>query len=53
VTGAQLHTWREAAGWDVPQMARELRKIAKDSGEDVAPVTMVSEQALPISHDRP
>ena len=36
VTGEQLRTWREARGWDVPRMARELRKIAKDSGEDVA-----------------
>jgi transcriptional regulator with XRE-family HTH domain len=36
VTGEQLRMWREAKGWDVPRMARELRKIAKDSGEDVA-----------------
>jgi transcriptional regulator with XRE-family HTH domain len=36
VTGEQLRMWREAKGWDVPRMARELRKIAKDSGEDIA-----------------
>jgi transcriptional regulator with XRE-family HTH domain len=36
VTGEQLRVWREARGWDVPRMARELRKIAKGSGEDVA-----------------
>jgi transcriptional regulator with XRE-family HTH domain len=36
VTGEQLRTWRQAKGWDVPRMARELRKIARDSGEDVA-----------------
>jgi len=36
VTGKQLRVWRQAKGWDVPRMARELRKIAKDSGEDVA-----------------
>jgi transcriptional regulator with XRE-family HTH domain len=36
VTGEQLRTWRVARGWDVPRMARELRKIARDSGEDVA-----------------
>jgi transcriptional regulator with XRE-family HTH domain len=36
VTGETLRRWREAKGWDVPRMARELRKVAKDSGEDVA-----------------
>jgi transcriptional regulator with XRE-family HTH domain len=36
VTGEQLRRWREANGWDVPRMARELRKVAKDSGEVVA-----------------
>jgi transcriptional regulator with XRE-family HTH domain len=36
VTGETLRLWREAKGWDVPRMARELRKAAKDSGEDVA-----------------
>jgi transcriptional regulator with XRE-family HTH domain len=36
VTGETLRLWREAKGWDVPRMARELRKVAKDSGEDVA-----------------
>jgi transcriptional regulator with XRE-family HTH domain len=36
VTGEKLRLWREAMGWDVPRMARELRKVARDSGEDVA-----------------
>jgi transcriptional regulator with XRE-family HTH domain len=36
VTGETLRRWRESMGWDVPRMARELRKAAKDSGEDVA-----------------
>jgi hypothetical protein len=36
VTGDQLRVWRETKGWDVPRMARELRKVAKESGEDVA-----------------
>ena len=36
VTSETLRLWREAQGWDVPRMARELRKAARDSGEDVA-----------------
>jgi transcriptional regulator with XRE-family HTH domain len=36
VTGEALRRWRESQGWDVPRMAREIRKAAKDSGEDVA-----------------
>jgi transcriptional regulator with XRE-family HTH domain len=36
VTGESLQQWRESQGWDVPRMARELRKAAKGSGEDVA-----------------
>ena len=36
LTGENLRWWREAKGWDVPRMARELRKAARDSGEDVA-----------------
>lgn len=36
VTGEKLRLWREAQGWDVPRMARELRRVARDSGEDVA-----------------
>jgi transcriptional regulator with XRE-family HTH domain len=36
LTGETLRFWREAMGWDVPRMARELRKVARDSGEDVA-----------------
>ena len=36
VTSETLRLWREAKGWDVPRMARELRKAARDTGEDVA-----------------
>jgi hypothetical protein len=36
VTNETLRLWRESKGWDVPRMARELRKAARDSGEDVA-----------------
>ena len=36
VTSETLRVWRESRGWDVPRMARELRKAARDSGEDVA-----------------
>jgi hypothetical protein len=36
VTGESLRLWRESRAWDVPRMARELRKAARDSGEDVA-----------------
>jgi transcriptional regulator with XRE-family HTH domain len=36
VTSETLRRWRQSEGWDVPRMARELRKAARDSGEDVA-----------------
>ena len=36
VTSETLRQWRESQGWDVPRMARELRKAARDTGEDVA-----------------
>jgi hypothetical protein len=36
VTSETLRQWREAQGWDVLRMARELRKAARDTGEDVA-----------------
>jgi hypothetical protein len=36
VTSQRLRLWRESKGWDVPRMARELRKAARDTGEDVA-----------------
>ena len=36
VTSKTLRQWRESRGWDVPRMARELRKAARDTGEDVA-----------------
>jgi transcriptional regulator with XRE-family HTH domain len=36
VTSETLRLWRQSQGWDVPRMARELRKAARDTGEDVA-----------------
>ena len=39
MTDMTRQTWRllrESKGWDVPRMARELRKAARDTGEDVA-----------------
>ena len=30
VTGAQLRAWRQRAGWDVPETARQLRRAAGD-----------------------
>jgi transcriptional regulator with XRE-family HTH domain len=36
VPSETLRRWRESQGWDVPRMARELRKAARNSGEDVA-----------------
>jgi transcriptional regulator with XRE-family HTH domain len=36
VTSETLRQWRQSQGWDVPRMARELRKAARNSGEDVA-----------------
>jgi hypothetical protein len=36
VTSQTLRQLRESKGWDVPRMARELRKAARDTGEDVA-----------------
>ena len=36
VNSQTLRLWRESKGWDVPRMARELRKAARDTGEDVA-----------------
>jgi hypothetical protein len=36
VTSEALRRRRQSQGWDVPRMARELRKAARDTGEDVA-----------------
>ena len=39
MTDVSSQTWRmlrESRGWDVPRMARELRRAARDTGEDVA-----------------
>jgi len=36
VSSQTLRLLCESKGWDVPRMARELRRAARDSGEDVA-----------------
>jgi hypothetical protein len=36
MTSETSRRWCQSQGWDVPRMARELRKAAKDSGEDIA-----------------
>ena len=36
VTSQALRLLRESKGWDVPRMAREIRRAARDTGEDVA-----------------
>jgi hypothetical protein len=36
IDGGTLHEWRRSRGWDVPKMARELRRAARESGETVA-----------------
>jgi len=35
-TSQTLLRWRESTGWDKPRMARELRRAARDTGEDAA-----------------
>jgi hypothetical protein len=35
-----LRRWRESKGLDVPRIARELRKAARDTGEDMAAHTV-------------
>jgi hypothetical protein len=55
VTSETLRQWREAKGWDVPRMARELRKAARDTGEDAAAhrglVKMIEVGRLPSDRD--
>lgn len=34
--GETLRAWRRSRGWDVPEMARQLRRAARESGVDVA-----------------
>jgi hypothetical protein len=36
VSSQSLRLLRESRGWDVPRMARELRRAAREPGEDVA-----------------
>jgi hypothetical protein len=36
VSSQSLRLLRESRGWEVPRMARELRRAARKSGEDVA-----------------
>jgi hypothetical protein len=39
MTSDTLRRWLQSQGWDVPLTARELRKAARDSGEDIAATT--------------
>jgi transcriptional regulator with XRE-family HTH domain len=34
--GATLRAWRQSRGWDVPQMARQLRRAARQTSQTVA-----------------
>jgi transcriptional regulator with XRE-family HTH domain len=36
IDGAILRAWRRSRGWDVPEVARRLRRAARDSGQTVA-----------------
>jgi transcriptional regulator with XRE-family HTH domain len=34
--GEMLRAWRRSRGWDVPELARQLRRAARESGASVA-----------------
>jgi hypothetical protein len=36
ISGATLRAWRRSRGWDVPEMARQLRRAARDTGQTAA-----------------
>jgi hypothetical protein len=36
IDGAALRAWRRSRSWDVPEMARQLRRAARDTGQTVA-----------------
>ena len=36
IDGATLRAWRRSRGWDVPEVARRLRRAARESGQVVA-----------------
>jgi hypothetical protein len=36
IDGRKLHDWRRSRGWDVPKMARQLRRAACEAQESVA-----------------
>src|SRR5260370_15899898 len=36
IDGGMLRAWRRARGWDVPEVARQLRHAAREAGGDVA-----------------
>jgi hypothetical protein len=36
IDGATLRAWRRSRGWDVPEMARQLRRAARDLDQDAA-----------------
>src|SRR5712691_7041107 len=39
IDGETLRAWRRSRGWDVPQMARELLRAAREAGQAVASQT--------------
>src|SRR5260370_25043708 len=36
IDGGTLRAWRRSRGWDVPEVARQLRRAARDAGVDIA-----------------
>src|SRR6266699_6968317 len=34
--GGTLRAWRRSRGWDVPEVARQLRRAAREAGVDIA-----------------
>ncbi|HEX6520960.1 MAG TPA: tetratricopeptide repeat protein [Streptosporangiaceae bacterium] len=36
IDGETLRAWRRARGWDVPKMAQELRRAARETGQQIA-----------------
>jgi hypothetical protein len=36
IDGAALREWRRSRGWDVPEVARQLRRAAREAGVTVA-----------------
>ncbi len=36
ISGVMLREWRRSRGWDVPELARQLRRAARESGVAIA-----------------